>query len=465
MEKSREVRIKNLLKKEELKGEEVARIVFEDWEYTYNQIQEEETNPNGFLSRETLQLLVDKILSASEYKKFEKFMQIRDWVNKTHLMKLAYERQTAYFIEKIKNAVFIIGTFEHLENLFGSYPRIENSKKYNSFLKNRIKTIIDSDNELNYIYLLKEVLNYNIIKLKENPRKKNPLKDIKKEYAKKTLKTEDNLKINKWELLEDTNNLFEKYSCFSYPIDPTKKEEILKSFSSFRRSFKEIFTILVEETKEFYPEIIDLKGEDWLKSIGTYKDLQAKNIIDVEMTISKNKYLLYEDKHDIENGVAIIEEGKSVDFKDITKMFEMYFYQLQEEEESDWLENDFFGLKCSLYYLQGYNIALDLVSDHFNIPEIKIFKIDINKFSNPIDQYNNRLRAIKDCINENSFYTEEEKEKKIKTLEKTFKDIFIHRIHTPMEQIKQAKRMLDEVDFTNDNNFMSILVDLDFAEL
>lgn len=469
--------VKSLLNKGSLKGEEVAKAIFIDWGFLMEQIKNKVAFPKPLFTAEEKEILINKIENQDEYNIYWKYMTIKNWVNDNYKSLMTYEQQLWRIEEELHNDLRIIELSEELKTLTNYIPRAKTEREFSELLKGKIKELMENDRQFNYFFLFKEVLNwYNILKRKQ-PRKKNPLTALKKELTKGKIKDDyivrwfsrNGGEISKWEMILHSEYLPEFYPCFEYPTDETKETEYLKSFTKFKKDFKPVYEMLLREISPYYPEISKLKRKEWLNSAGTFKDLESKKIFDLETVLSEDSYLLSENKRDKRNGFIVVADEKDLDkylvelppLKKLDKIME----DLSNPDFIKAYEHENRQLKASLYYIQGFNTALDLIKKHYKIQELDYFKSDIAYIKETMDKYNKLINTVKDIIEENFFYRGFEKERKKELIDQAFYKVDLEELKAPKENINKAYEIIkEENDFSNIKDFLSLIADLDMVE-
>lgn len=464
--KDEKINIDSLLKKSSLRGEEVARIMFQDWGVLYNELVERKIDPKGFLKDEELKTLVNKIDGSLEYQKYLDLMKIPKWVNENFKSLSAYEQQGYYCSEKINSKIKQLILIEEFRKLVNDYPIIMTTQEYEERIEELKKEKMD------FISVFREVLFERIFSLKANPRKKNILRPLKKEYT--NLKIDDNIileifgakKMNAWDFISDFEKLSNFYQCFSYRA---KDKERVKSFDEFKKKFKATYDIILQELGDKFPNIQKIKKSNWLEKIISFNDLIEKGILidfNAYIFMYKENFFCDNDK-DEKRTIAILDGIKAPTFNQYPLIdSDIIYKELDSKENIESFKDTFEGLKYSLYFQQGYNTALDIVKKIYYIPELESFKSDISDFYSELELYNKSLIKLKDMILTSESYTELEKNKKIEVLEKLFKKVDTAKLKTPEENIKKAEAIAKEgTDFTNTSDFINLLADLDIANI
>lgn len=460
MKRIKETNINSLLDKGNLTGLEVAQVVLEDWALLYQELQENGEPKRKPITAEEKKTLIDKIKSEEEYEEYLKFMKLKNWITDTGVVLSVYKQQCFRIYAELEHKLITFSICERINNIIECFPRIESQRKNDLFLKKKVKEVMESKEELNYFLLLKETLNwYNILKEK-NQRRKNPLNDLKKVLSKERIKAKG-YKTNKWDVISRPNSLHNIFACFEYPVNKEKEKEYLKAFEVFKREFKPVYEFLIQEIAPYYPEILTLKDNEWLNSIGTYKDLEKKNFFNVPTLIINNDYLLYDNDFDKRNGVAIINKNSSFDIRKDLEMLKELGNNMDTPLEIEDTKKSIETLKYSLYFIKGFNTAMDIISETYKLPAIKDFKIDLSGLKEYVKDFNRLVDEAFSSIEDSSFYTNEEMEKRKTIIKKSFEKIDFNSLKAPRENIIKAKEVAKDISFTETPYFINLVGDIE----
>ena len=104
------------------------------------------------------------------------------------------------------------------------------------------------------------------------------------------------------------------------------------------------------------------------------------------------------------------------------------------------------SLLDSLFVLIGYNFALDIIADHYDVPEIPVYKVNIALFEKKVTDYNRMRKSLESTLLSADYLGEEElREKKLKTLNDFFPEIVWESLTISEENKRTAKNSL--IDF------------------
>ena len=89
--------------------------------------------------------------------------------------------------------------------------------------------------------------------------------------------------------------------------------------------------------------------------------------------------------------------------------------------------------------MNGWNTALDLIAQAFDLEEIKIGKMRLETIKNMIEAYNALVKNLYRSIKEMDYPDKELQKKKLEVLKDILCPIDLDRIKIPKEQIEKAK--------------------------
>lgn len=126
------------------------------------------------------------------------------------------------------------------------------------------------------------------------------------------------------------------------------------------------------------------------------------------------------------------------------------------------VENDLTRFYTSMYFLYGYNTAIDMIAKHFGVPELKTFKTNLSNIESNARDYNKLLVLLYDKISRTDYDDKALKEKKLTVLKDIFGAVDVTCVHPIPEHVAEAKKLLNGFQaFTDENGgqdkFMNLL--------
>lgn len=268
--------------------------------------------------------------------------------------------------------------------------------------------------------------------------------------------------LNKWEVLE-TGDLGEYYPSL-YGEEGTEEEDI----EAFRKEFPEVVASLLKNMQDRYSldtvSLIEAPVSKWLEwGILYWEDLYKadfygfrKTYIDTDTNyFDKNKRALF-------NGVAILRPNNIVNKSRCIDEDGNYtppalpntFVELSIEalftdseyyasaSESIMLEREY--LLDSYYYLNGYNKAIDIIIEQFNLPDFEIVKARTGFLKERIDALNGLFLMAYRKVRNIDYEDEELKEKKLEALRNFFYKLDYEKETPPEDKVEYATRLIKD---------------------
>lgn len=263
--------------------------------------------------------------------------------------------------------------------------------------------------------------------------------------------------INKWDIIEEELlddiyiNLMENDDEF-----PAAMEE-------FAAEFKELVAAAIQDIDSRYFKgekgLAEIPVKEWLDTHFSYKLICEKNIYDYRKTIDR---LSFEDNtRALIHGVAILDE----DTIDESTIDERGYYIPPEMRKTNFIspldgylpesENYAENIKIveeakntlfeSYYYLMGYNYAIDRIASIYDIPDITIFKADLDLIKNNINLFNESLLATYILIKGRNCKDKDTQEKWLQVLKDVFSYLDIEKIQIPEENKVKAEELLKDI--------------------
>lgn len=266
--------------------------------------------------------------------------------------------------------------------------------------------------------------------------------------------------LTKWEILQ-YYDLFEWYrslegECYE---GMSYEESLLSDIKAFTAEFPELVEIMLKDMERYIKGVSTLPIEEWANTCYEWEDLYKvdfygfrKDYVDSDTAIfDGNPRALF-------NGVAILRPSDLLDrsmridketgyyqppeIRGIGSRYglEAYFTDNEDYAENvEALETTRKQLLDNLYFMNGWNTALDLIAKAFNIEEIKVGKLRLDYLKSMIESYNALVKNLYRKIKEMDYPDKELQEKKLEVLKDILCPIDLDRIKIPKEQIEKAK--------------------------
>lgn len=265
--------------------------------------------------------------------------------------------------------------------------------------------------------------------------------------------------LNKWEILK-CYDLYEWYISLSGECYEGKsfEESLLEDIEAFKKEFPELVEVILKDMERFIKGASSIPNEEWINTIYEWEDLYSMDFYDFRKDYVSDFEIFDGNKRALFNGVAILRPSDLLDrsmrinketgyyqppeIRGIGSRYglEAYFTDNEDYAENvEALETTRKQLLDNLYFMNGWNTALDLIAKAFNIEEIKVGKLRLDYLKSMIESYNALVKNLYRKIKEMDYPDKELQEKKLEVLKDILCPIDLDRIKIPKEQIEKAK--------------------------
>lgn len=263
--------------------------------------------------------------------------------------------------------------------------------------------------------------------------------------------------LNKWEILE-TGDLGEYYvSLWGEEREGLSYEEsIVADAKDFIKEYPTVVKALLEDMEQYIEGVSSIPVEEWVNQLYSWRDLYRVNAYGFREMYTDDIAIFDGNRRAQLNGIAILKPNsigctridretgfyKAPDIRNIlySISLEQYFTDAEGYAESlEKLERAKKLLLDSLYFLKGYNLALDLIADRFKLEELEVAKLSTDNLEERIQALNSSIELLYKRIKETDYEDEELKAKKLEVLKDVFTPISLDGLEIPEEKIEKAK--------------------------
>lgn len=200
-------------------------------------------------------------------------------------------------------------------------------------------------------------------------------------------------------------------------------------------------------------------------SADTYNYIEKSPVIMTEKQYKDMKERKTQDPRFLKNGVAILKPGT---FNESCIDSNGYYIgpEIRKETSNYGLETLFPGaskyaenveeikssrdnLLNSYYFIMGYNIAIDMIANHYEVAALSTFKLNLANIAKMIDAFNTLVQVIHDRIESTWYEDEELKGRKLHVLKEFFSPVDYQSLSIPEKNISEVEKLL--------NNFQAFL--------
>lgn len=445
----------HLLNKKEVTPEEVARFIIKCWADEFVQVSNGIYNPEKVADEETLKKLFDKTNWIDEETRTAKqILDIKEWVTKHFPIASAHIQQAQGNLNNLIKELENIEVFENIAHFMDELPLIVTKSQYEKYKQKRENDLLKNTTSYNLLQIIENGINYYVELLETSPRKKNPLKEVKKLYMKETIDHNHLIKensIKKWDFLK-RYMLPDFYECFD--------SNDIESLDEFMADFKELYTIIFYDLNNK----IQIKDNSLFDKDYTLKELYNLNIYGYKELFNPS-FVLFNNYNAIKNGIAIIKNDSLTELSKtkidkngdyIPPNIKTYLSSLGlnayigEEGKQKALEvkEDYQAIKESYYFIQGYNRALKIISEMYNLKDVEVFAVEQKAIEDYIRDLNIKFIVLKKKI-ENSYHENKaEQQTKLITLNNVFEIIHLEKLQTSKKNINKFTKILERMELS-----------------
>lgn len=108
------------------------------------------------------------------------------------------------------------------------------------------------------------------------------------------------------------------------------------------------------------------------------------------------------------------------------------------------MERAYRSLQRNFYFLRGYNLAIDLIAQKFDVPEISVFKADLDGVIQEIQRYNALIPVCYDTIRGTDYQDKDLQARKLQILRDMFPIIDLDALPIPDGNIQKAVELFTD---------------------
>lgn len=277
-------------------------------------------------------------------------------------------------------------------------------------------------------------------------------------------------KSNKWEVVSGGDKLGFFFTSLAYENAEGEtledgsaeyKEAVTSDAIAFKKEFPSVVQAILEDMEKYFEGVSSIPVEEWADNTYSLDDLHQRRIYGFQDETSEFNIFNAEEDYSgraINRGVAVLKRVASWASEDcidkagyyrlpkISEVLQRHALEGLFPESEYYADNlqeidlDRKVLLDSIYFLNGYNKALELIRKRFKIDALKYLELD--DFSKGIDVYNNLLDLLSEGIRRREYEDEELMEKKQNAIKYVLKSIDLASTKTPEAKIKIAKEWL-----------------------
>lgn len=277
--------------------------------------------------------------------------------------------------------------------------------------------------------------------------------------------------LSKWDIIEE-GGLASYYPVLEGDSTP---EECLEQAKAFKEEFPELTeTLLLEIDQQYFNGFKDIPVSKWAKTTRTLRELYELGYWGIRALTEDDANLFKGNDRAIHNGIAIM-RGKSARIDERGYYIEperrsRLFLGLERytPENPNYLadvkalEDTRANIEGSLYWIRGYNKAIELIAECIGLPEFTIFKADIANSEARLKALNGLIAMLHKEIKDASYADKDAQQAKLQALEDFFQPFSDKEIPLPESAIQTARALLNDnlrAFEQQDGSFIQILTE------
>lgn len=177
------INVEKLLKKKGWTGKELGRLELAMTLNALHKSLQGDTSPERIVSEAEFRKMLDTITDPYQGKIYNEYITIHEWFANNYSYAVANEQQALLMHNKLMNTLTNAMLAENVYEYISQLPAIFTEKQYKDLVTARTKEILTPDGEtlgFNVFNLVELAIDYYVKQLSKEPRKKNPLKPLKK---------------------------------------------------------------------------------------------------------------------------------------------------------------------------------------------------------------------------------------------------------------------------------------------
>lgn len=300
-----------------------------------------------------------------------------------------------------------------------------------------------------------------------NDATKEEIKSIKEKYSREKHQTYhyyDNPpdELTKWDIITlDSHDLHRLY-CSSLETNmegdsisgETLRRAVTEEVYAFKEEFPNVFNAVTEDMKQYIGDDADKPIEQWADIVYSWEEIHKMQYYGFNETFFADYSIFEGNRKAVFNGVAILQEGTfnkhQIDergYYKATNIFDSFgvlsidslfsdspLYADNSEEVEEARER----MLESYYFLLGFNKAIDLVAEYFDVPALSVLKLQVKLYEKKLNGLDAVVAMLYKDITDNDYEDKELQEKKLKVLKDFFPPIECDKIQIPQECIDAA---------------------------
>lgn len=266
--------------------------------------------------------------------------------------------------------------------------------------------------------------------------------------------------LNRWEILQ-TGDLFEYYRSLESKApdgeeltDENYTQAVIEDIEAFKKEYPKVFEAVLKDMRKYLGDAVDTPIEEWANTVYSWAELYKAHYYSFNEEYVGDIQIFDGQRRAIFNGIAILQQNTfnshTIDEKGYYKApnvlqgltpfsLEALFtdypdYASNAEEVEIAREN----LIDSYYFMLGFNTAIDLIAQYYNVPQLDVFKFDTARMADRMKAFNTLSAMLYKDIKERQYEDKELQAKKLEVLKDFFYPIGYEELVIPQENIDKT---------------------------
>lgn len=278
--------------------------------------------------------------------------------------------------------------------------------------------------------------------------------------------TEPPTDLTKWDIIEQ-ELLFEFYPASLDGEDPYTESNFNASMEDFKKEFSELVNAMLSDMDKRYfkgdkVQASKLPVKEWATTLISWRRLYELDFYGERAEAESDTSIFNGNKRAIFNGIAIIRASdigscRRIDPEtgyytapDLRKSLlplslEAFFTDSEKYSENvERVEQARKLLISSVYFVDGFNKALELIASMYDVEEVKLFTRPTDWLKKRVDALNSSIYMLYMRIKNTDYEEPELREKKLEVLKDIFQPIDLKKLRIPEAKIKLAKQNMKD---------------------
>ena len=266
--------------------------------------------------------------------------------------------------------------------------------------------------------------------------------------------------LNRWEILQ-TRDLYSYYRSLESKdpdgeelTDENYTQAVTADIEAFKKEYPTVFEAVLNDMRKYLGDTVDTPIEEWANTVYSWAELYKAHYYSFNENYIGDIQIFDGQRRAIFNGIAILQQSTfnthTIDKKGYYKApnvlqeltpfsLEALFtdypdYASNAEEVETAREN----LIDSYYFMLGFNTAIDLIAQYYNVPQLEVFKFDTARMADRMKAFNTMSAMLFKDIKERQYEDKELQAKKLEVLKDFFYPIGYEDLVIPQQNIDKT---------------------------